>query len=56
LQDGRADLVAFGRSFVANPDLDRRIAVGAPLNLPDLATLYTAGSKGYTDYPVMQVG
>jgi N-ethylmaleimide reductase len=56
LQDGRADLVAFGRSFVANPDLDRRIAAGAPLNQPDLATLYTAGPKGYTDYPVMEGG
>jgi N-ethylmaleimide reductase len=56
LLDGRADLVAFGRALLANPDLDRRIAAGAPLNQPDLATLYTAGAKGYTDYPTMEGG
>jgi N-ethylmaleimide reductase len=53
LEAGFADLVAFGRSFLANPDLDKRIAEGAELNPPDYATLYTPGAKGYTDYPVL---
>ena len=48
-----ADLVAFGRSFLANPDLDQRIATGAPLNQPDYNTLYTPGPVGYTDYPTL---
>ncbi len=46
-----ADLVAFGRSFLANPDLAERISSGAPLNQPDYTTLYTPGAGGYTDYP-----
>jgi N-ethylmaleimide reductase len=53
LQNGVADLVAFGRSFLANPDLVQRIESGAPLNQPDFSTLYTPGARGYTDYPVM---
>lgn len=53
LYDGFADLVAFGRSFIANPDLDKRIAAGALLAQPDVATLYTPGAKGYTDYPTL---
>ncbi len=53
LEAGFADLVAFGRSFLANPDLDARIAEGAELNQPDYATVYTPGAKGYTDYPVL---
>lgn len=53
LQAGFADLVAFGRSFLANPDLEKRIATGAPLNQPDYNTLYTPGSVGYTDYPAL---
>lgn len=53
LQDGKADLVAFGRSFLANPDFMRRIEKNAPLNDPDYNTLYTPGEKGYTDYPVL---
>ncbi len=53
LEAGFADLVAFGRSFLANPDLDARIAEGAALNQPDYTTLYTPGAKGYTDYPVL---
>jgi N-ethylmaleimide reductase len=48
-----ADLVALGRTFLANPDLDKRISAGALLNQPDYTTLYTPGAKGYTDYPVM---
>ncbi len=51
LQDGPADLVAFGRSFLANPDFMRRIEKNEPLNDPDYSTLYTPGEKGYTDYP-----
>lgn len=53
LEEGFADIVAFGRSFLANPDLDKRIAAGANLNQPDYTTLYTPGEKGYTDYPVL---
>jgi len=53
LDAGFADLVAFGRSFLANPDLDKRIATAAPLNQPDYNTLYTPGATGYTDYPLI---
>src|ERR1700761_1978798 len=42
-----AELVAFGKSFLANPDLDKRIAAGEPLNQPDPKTFYTAGAAGY---------
>jgi N-ethylmaleimide reductase len=48
---GAADLVAFGRAFIANPDLGRRLQLDAPLNVPDKATLYGGGAAGYTDYP-----
>jgi N-ethylmaleimide reductase len=51
LVEKRADLVAFGRPFLANPDLVERMRAGAPLNTPDMATFYTPGPKGYTDYP-----
>ncbi|WP_420149313.1 alkene reductase [Spirosoma sp.] len=50
LHSGFADLVAFGRSFLANPDLAERIAQHAEFNQPDYATLYTPGAQGYTDY------
>jgi N-ethylmaleimide reductase len=53
LQDASADLVAFGRSFLANPDFMRRMGKNAPLNEVDYMTLYTPGKQGYTDYPVM---
>ncbi len=53
LFDGRGDLIAFGRSFLANPDLVARMRTDAPLNTPDMATFYVPGSKGYTDYPAM---
>lgn len=52
LEAGRCDLVAFGRSFLANPDLVERLKTGAELNTPDMETFYTPGSKGYTDYPL----
>ncbi|MEU5641513.1 alkene reductase [Streptomyces milbemycinicus] len=53
LADGRADLVSYGRAFIANPDLPLRFATGAPLNTIDERHLYTHGSEGYTDYPLM---
>lgn len=48
-----ADLVAFGRAFIANPDLTRRLREGAPLNTPDRATFYGGDERGYTDYPTL---
>lgn len=51
LQSGMADLIAFGRPVLANPDFVQRIQSGAPLNPPDFSTFYTPGEKGYTDYP-----
>jgi N-ethylmaleimide reductase len=51
LAQGRADLVAFGRPFIANPDLGRRLREQAPLNALNPQTLYGGGAAGYTDYP-----
>jgi N-ethylmaleimide reductase len=51
LQAGQADLIAFARPFLANPDLMARMRADAPLNAVDMATFYTPGPKGYTDYP-----
>jgi N-ethylmaleimide reductase len=48
-----ADLIAFGKPFIANPDLVERLKKSAPLNTPDKATFYGGGEKGYTDYPVL---
>jgi N-ethylmaleimide reductase len=48
---GAADLVAFGRAFIANPDLTHRLRHGLPLALPDRKTFYVGGAAGYTDYP-----
>src|ERR1700748_2728581 len=48
-----ADLIAFGKLFIANPDLVERFRRGAPLNTPDKATFYGGGAKGYTDYPAL---
>ena len=53
LTEKRADLIAFGRPFLANPDLPRRFTLNAPLNTPDAATFYLPGPKGYTDYPAL---
>jgi N-ethylmaleimide reductase len=53
LNKGDADLIAFGRPFLANPDLEQRIINGTELNAPDFTTLYTPDAKGYTDYPVL---
>ena len=52
---GAADLVAFGKPFIANPDLGRRLREDAPLNAPDTATFYGGGAAGYTDYPTLDV-
>jgi 2,4-dienoyl-CoA reductase-like NADH-dependent reductase (Old Yellow Enzyme family) len=51
LADGEADAVAFGKLFIANPDLPRRMRRGAPLNSWNAATFYALGAEGYTDYP-----
>jgi N-ethylmaleimide reductase len=53
LTNGDADLIAFGRPFLANPDFEQRIINNAELNAPDFTTLYTNGAKGYTDYQVL---
>ena len=54
LEKGDADLVAFGRHFIANPDLPKRIKLGLPLNDADRATFYGGDRHGYTDYPFYQ--
>jgi len=51
LENGEADAVAFGKLFIANPDLPERFKAGAPLNEPDQSTFYADGARGYTDYP-----
>jgi len=51
LQNGDADAVAFGRAFIANPDLPTRLRLGLPLNPYDRATFYGGDARGYTDYP-----
>ena len=51
---GALDAVAFGTSFLANPDLPERFRRGAPLNAPDPASFYSPGPTGYTDYPTLE--
>ncbi len=53
IASGYADAVAFGRAFIANPDLVRRLRGSAALNVPDKATFYGGGDGGYTDYPAL---
>ena len=53
LRLGEADAIAFGRAFLANPDLPSRFVRRAALNVPDAETFYTPGPAGYTDYPVL---
>lgn len=53
LDAGHADLIAFARPFIANPDLVERMQTNASLNAVDMATFYTPGPKGYTDYPAI---
>lgn len=53
LAEGKADAVAFGIPFIANPDLPARLAADAPLNKPDSSTFYASGPVGYLDYPTL---
>lgn len=53
LAAGEADAIAFGKLFIANPDLPRRFALNAPLNEWNAATFYADGPEGYTDYPAL---
>lgn len=54
VESGRADAVAFGRLFIANPDLVQRLKKNAPLNTPDPKTFYAPGPEGYIDYPAFE--
>ncbi len=51
--EGKVDAVAFGRSFISNPDLVRRLRLNAPLQKANSATMYGGGAEGYTDYPAL---
>ena len=53
MAEGIADGISFGRPFISNPDLVRRIAIGAPLSPGDVGTFYSGGAEGYVDYPVL---
>jgi N-ethylmaleimide reductase len=53
IADGKADLIAFGRPFISNPDLVRRLRENAPLNDLQADKLYGGGAEGYTDYPAL---
>jgi N-ethylmaleimide reductase len=52
IADGYADIIAFGRIFISNPDLPRRLEQGHPITPYNRATFYGGEAKGYTDYPV----
>ena len=52
--NGDASLIAFGRLFIANPDLPKRIELGLPLNPYDRSTFYGYDGRGYTDYPTYE--
>ncbi len=54
LAGGEADAVAWGKMFIANPDLPARLAQDGPYNTPDPSTFYAPGPHGYTDYPALQ--
>ena len=53
IEDGAADIVAYGALFLANPDLPARLAAGGPCNSPDQSTFYGGDHRGYTDYPAL---
>ena len=53
IAQGRAEAVAFGKLYIANPDLVERFQAGAELNEPDPETFYSSGAEGYTDYPTL---
>ena len=55
LASGNADLVAYGRLYIANPDLPERFALNASLNKPDRSTFYGGDEKGYIDYPSLEL-
>ena len=54
LASGAADAVAWGKDYIANPDLETRFKKNAPLNKWDAKTFYSAGPQGYTDYPALE--
>ena len=54
IASGNADLISFGKAFIANPDLPERFKLNAPLNSPDPDTFYGGGEHGYTDYPTLK--
>jgi N-ethylmaleimide reductase len=54
LEKDHADLIAFGKPFISNPDLVERLRVNAPLTIPDKQTFYRGGERGYIDYPIME--
>ena len=54
IAEGRADAIAYGRTFLANPDLPKRLEHRAPLNEPDQATFYGGTERGYIDYPAWE--
>jgi N-ethylmaleimide reductase len=56
VEGGRADIASVGRFALANPDLVERLQRGSPLNEADHTTFYTAGARGYTDYPKLDLG
>ena len=56
INERKADAVAFGQWFLANPDLPRRLQIGAPINQPNYETIYQPGPVGYTDYPALPAG
>jgi N-ethylmaleimide reductase len=53
VDSGKADAIAFGKAFIANPDLVQRLKDNAPLNEPNQQTFYGGGAEGYTDYPAL---
>jgi len=53
VESGRADAVAFGRAYIANPDLVQRLKLNAPFNTPNPQTFYVPGAAGYIDYPTL---
>ncbi len=53
VKSGKADAIAYGRYFIANPDLPRRLRLGAEFNKPDQQTFYGGDARGYTDYPFL---
>lgn len=56
IRSGHADMISFGRPFIANPDLVRRFRLGVPLNPLNRANMYDLGASGYLDYPTLESG